>query len=131
MNEFKRMQKLAGLITESKSKYSPSNFKLLKKDKDKEIYLLNNEDYTIPSGLEFNLKTIGNRFPDENENDFHYIQTDVYYNGKKLTTGSGIPGMQRYGGFDIAGSINKAKKWLDKNGNDFATGKKQYTIPGT
>ena len=31
------------------SKYSPSNFKLIQKGKDKEIYLLNDENYTTLS----------------------------------------------------------------------------------
>ena len=101
-------------------------------------YLLNDEDYTTPSGLEFNLKTIGHILTDIDEKidwskyvNFYYIQTDVYYNGKKITLGDGISGLMKYGNYDVAGSINKAKKWLDRNGDDFIKGKKQFTIPST
>ena len=129
MNEFKRMQKLAGLITENEYLESLDDFKLIKKDKDTETYLLNDEDYTTPSGLEFNLKTLGLKltqkdFPKfiKGKHNFFYVKTDVYYNGKQITKGDGIPGLQQYG-WNINGSINKAKKWLDKNGDKLISGK--------
>ena len=107
-----------------------SNFKLIKKSKDDETYLLNDENYTTPSGLEFNLKTLGLKLKDKNfasfikgKHNFYYVKTDVYHNGKQLTKGDGIPGLKKYGGFDIAGSINKAKKWLDNNGDKLISGK--------
>lgn len=122
--------KLIDILKEAfESKYSPSNFKLIKKSKDKEEYLLNDENYTTPSGLEFNLKTFGSKSPKEDY--FFYIGTDVFYKGKQLTSGSGITGLLKYGFYDVAGSINKAKRWLDKNGDNFAQGKKQFVIPST
>jgi hypothetical protein len=57
------------------------------------------------------------------KHNFYYVKTDVYHNGKQITKGDGIPGLKRYGGFDIAGSINKAKKWLDNNGDKLISGK--------
>jgi hypothetical protein len=111
------------------SKYSPENFKLIKKGRGEETYLLTDEDYTTSSGLKFNLKTFGSKIPKDNV--FAYIGTDVYYKGKKLTSGSGITGLVKYGDYDVAGSINKAKRWLDKNGDAFAQGKKQFIIPST
>jgi len=146
INEFKRMQQLAGITNESQlNENLPSDFKLLSKKKEKNEfskgydmnyeYLLNDEDYKTPSGIEFNLKTIGyvlsEMGEEPNTDNFYYVKTDVYHDGKQLTKGSGIPGLKRYGGFDIAGSIKKAKKWLDINGDDFASGKKQYIIPST
>ena len=103
-------------------------------------YLLNDENYTTPSGLKFNIKTEGYIMVDEKDkvdfnvshlSAFYYIQTDVYHKGKKLTSGSGIPGLSKYGSYDVAGSINKAKKWLDKNGDGLITGEKQFVIPST
>jgi hypothetical protein len=83
-------------------------------------YLVNDENYTTPSGLKFNLKTIG--FAMGRDKYFYYIKTDVYYKGKLLTEPDGIPGAR-----DVNSSIVKAKKWLDKNGEDFIKGKKyQY-----
>ena len=107
------------------SKYSPSNFKLIQKGKDKEIYLLNDENYTTLSGLEFNLKTLGIKNPKQNY--FFYIKTDVYYKGNLLIGNDGIPGLKKYESWDVVGSINKAKKWLDTNGDKLISGKKyQY-----
>ena len=153
INEFKRMQQLAGITNESQlNENLPSDFKLLSKKKEKNEFgskdyvinyefLINDENYTTSSGLKFNLKTTGYIMLESGEKldwnkypkflGFYYIKTDVYHNGKQLTKGSGIPGLKRYGGFDIAGSIKKAKKWLDINGDDFASGKKQYIIPST
>jgi hypothetical protein len=85
-------------------------------------YLLNDEDYKTPSGLKFNLKTIGYAMAEGREKNLYHIKTDVYYKGKLLTEPSGIPGAR-----DVVFSVNKAKKWLDKNGEDFIKGKKyQY-----
>ena len=107
------------------SKYSPSNFKLIKKGKGEETYLLNDENYTTPSGLEFNLKTLG--LKDPKQNYFFYIKTDVYHKGNLLIGNDGIPGLKKYGLYDVSSSINKAKKWLDTNGDKLISGKKyQY-----
>lgn len=98
-----------------------SNFKLIKKSNNTETYLLNDENYTTPSGLEFNLKTLG--FKNSENNNFYYVKTDIYYNGKQLTKEDGIPGLKKYENYDINGSINKAKKWLDNNGDKLISGK--------
>jgi len=66
INEIKRMQQLAGITNESQlNENLPSDFKLLSKKKEKNEfskgydmnyeYLLNDEDYKTPSGIEFNL----------------------------------------------------------------------------
>jgi hypothetical protein len=141
--------KLIDILKEAIKIYPSSNFQLLSKKKEKKqfgsgyntvyTYLLNDEDYTTPSGLTFNIKTIGYILSDNNKEpdfsskyvSFFYIQTDVYVGGKKLTTGSGISGFSKYGSYDVAGSVNKAKKWLDKNGDNFITGEKQFVIPST
>ena len=145
MNEFKRMQKLAGLITESEYRESPSDFKLLSKKKEKNEFggkdyvtkyefLINDENYTTSSGLKFNLKTTGYIMLESGEKldwneypkflGFYYIKTDVYYKGKKLTGDQGIPGKKGMGyNFDAPGSVNKTKKWLDVNGDKLISGK--------
>ena len=145
MNEFKRMQKLAGLITESEYRESPSDFKLLSKKKEKNEFggkdyvtkyefLINDEIYTTSSGLKFNLKTTGYIMLESGEKldwneypkflGFYYIKTDVYYKGKKLTGDQGIPGKKGMGyNFDAPGSVNKTKKWLDVNGDKLISGK--------
>jgi len=129
-------------VNEGIEKYPPSNFKFLSKKSEKSsanseenntqyIYLLNNEDYTTPSDLTFNIKTKGYVLSSMGEkpnlNSFYYIDTDVYYNGKKI---GNISGQKTYK-YDVAGSINKAKRWLDKNGEDFVAGKKQFVTPST
>jgi hypothetical protein len=118
--------KLLDILKEAiTAKISPSNFKLIQKGKDKEIYLLNDENYTTLSGLEFNLKTLGIKNPKQNY--FFYIKTDVYYKGNLLIGNDGIPGLKKYESWDVVGSINKAKKWLDTNGDKLISGKKyQY-----
>jgi hypothetical protein len=135
--------KLIDILKEAiNPKYPSTNFQLLSKKKEKKQFgsgynmnyefLINDEDYTTSSGLKFNIKTIGyistniNNKPDFDS--FFYIQTDVYHNGKSLTGPSGIPGKKGYGFYyDVAGSVNKAKKWLEANGEKLIQGKEyQY-----
>jgi hypothetical protein len=137
--------KLIDILKEAfESKYSPSDFQLLSKKKEKNEfskgynmnykYLLNDEDYTTLSGLKFNIKTIGYTSTDVDEKidwseypkffGFYYIQIDVYYKGKQLTGPSGIPGKKGLGyNYDLPGSVNKAKKWLEVNGEKLIQGK--------
>jgi hypothetical protein len=112
----------------------PFNFKLLSKNRDKYEYLLNNENYTTPSGLEFNIITIGYSSKELDFSQypkyvgFYYIKTDVYHNGKLLIGNDGIPGKKGLGlNFELPGSIKKAKNWLDNNGEKLIQGKEyQY-----
>jgi len=137
--------KLIDILKETfKPKFTPSNFKLLSKKKEKNEFgkgyiidykfLINDENYTTSSGLKFNLKTTGNIMLDPDEKldwneypkflNFYYINTDVYYKEKQLTGPEGIPGKKGLGyNFDAPGSINKAKIWLDKNGDKLINGK--------
>ena len=106
----------------SKTLNNPSNFKLLSKEKNIHKYLLNDENYTTPSGLEFNIKTIGfssKKLDFTKYYSFFYIKTDVYHNGKLLIGGDGIPGKNG----ELRSSIKKAKNWLDKNGEGLIQGK--------
>jgi hypothetical protein len=114
----------------SKALNDPSNFKLLSRKKDKYEYLLNDENYTTPSGLEFNIKTIGYSSKELDFTQypkyvgFYYIKTDVYYNGKLLIGNDGIPGKKGLGlNFELPSSIKKAKNWLDNNGEKLIQGK--------
>jgi hypothetical protein len=78
----------------SKTLNDSSNFKLLSKEKNTHKYLLNDENYTTPSGLEFNIKTIGyssKKLDFTKYFGFFYIKTDVYHNGKLLIGDDGIP----------------------------------------
>lgn len=148
MKDTIRLQQLAGIITESQAKklmevLNEANqpYKVLSKVKEKsqrgdtmyDVYELelNNEDYTTPDNLTFNIQTIGHVMIDSGEeldldnpyHNFYYIQTDVYdKNGKRLTY---IPGSARYryGSFDVKPSIAKAKKWLDQRGTQLMSGK--------
>ena len=129
--------KLIDILKEAfESKFTPNNFKILSQEPDGKymIYkvLVNDEDYTTPSGLKFKIQSIGNIMIGRREKldwskypkflDFYYIYTDVYYKGKKITKDDGIPGLRQYG-WNVNGSINKAKKWLDKNGDKLISGK--------
>ena len=95
------------------------------------MILLNDENFTTDSGLEFNLKTIGSMMTDEEEYNFnkteqlpiYYLRTHVYYKGKKLIKGDGIPGASKHGEWNLNDSIDKAKRWLNKNGDDVIKGK--------
>jgi hypothetical protein len=83
-------------------------------------YLINKEKYNG-----FILETIG--FTSENMNkkdeNIYYIETKIKYNNKILDK---IPGSQ-----GIKMSINKTKKWLDKNGTNLISGAKKYRIKST
>ena len=119
------------------SKFTPNNFKILSQEPDGKdmIYrvLINDEDYTTPSGLKFKIQSIGSIMTGRREKldwskypkflDFYYIYTDVYYKGKKLTGDNGIPGKRGIGDDYTSGSVNKAKKWLDANGEKLIQGK--------
>lgn len=85
--------------------------------------ILKEEEYTTTQGLKFKLKWIG--FSNKNEKYYYYSCVRVSYKGKELIGGDGIPG-----GRDERESMNKAKKWLDKNGKEVIQGKK-YRIAST
>lgn len=90
---------------------------------------LNDEMYTTPDGLTFQLKTIGfTSVPTGKElnfnklgNYFYYIQTIILdENGKELEN---IPGEKIYGQYKLAASLNKTKKWLNQKGAQLMSGK--------
>jgi len=133
--EFRRMQKLAGIINED----SGNNYEILNKETKKsefgdEVYdnytlKLNDETYTTPDELTFQLKTLGYvSSPEGEELDFNKLGSYFYYietiifdeNGKKLEK---IPGEKIYGQYELAASLNKAKNWLNQNGTQLTLGK--------
>ena len=113
--------KVLDKVTE-KSSYSDRMF-------DRYNLELGDEIYTTPDGLTFQLKTIGYVSIDSGEeldfdnsyHHFYYIQTYVYdENGKQLEF---IPGYSYGGSYQLAQSISKAKRWLNKNGAKLMSGK--------
>ena len=115
-------------------------FKVLSKEVEKSDYSdnvyatymleLNDEIHTTPSGLSFRLYTIGSVIINSDQeldfnnptHDFHSIQTNIlddageyleHITGQKIIAGL----------YSLNGSILKAKRWLDKNGVAFVSGK--------
>ena len=84
---------------------------------------INDENYK-----EFNIRTLGCVMIEEGEvldfnnqfHNFHYIYTNIFNKGVKLEYISGV----KNGGYNVKASINKVKKWLDKNGEKLLLGKK-------
>lgn len=116
------------ITTQSRLNEANQDFKIISKKTEKSEYSdqvfdtyrieLLDEDYTTPDGLTFHLKTIATVMTPEGEElnptspgqGFIYIWTDVFdENGNKLEN---IPGEMRYGTYNRAGSINKAKKMV-------------------
>jgi len=90
---------------------------------------LNDEMYTTPDELTFQLKTLGYvSSPKGKELDFDKLGNYFYYvetiisdeNGNQLEK---IPGEKVYGQYKLAASLNKAKKWLNQKGAQLTSGK--------
>lgn len=104
-----------------------------KKESIKQSWLINKEIYNTPSGLKFELETIGYTTytpeaefgspPDMEQNhpSFYYINTKVKYEGKDITDIPGKPFCKNCD-YAINPSITKAKKWLDTRGEKLIDG---------
>ena len=127
------------ITTQSRLNEVNQPYKVISKETEKsqfedEVYddyslELNNETHTTPDGLTFYLKTVGYISIPEGEelnigapgHYYYYVQTYVFdENGKELEQ---IPGEKKYGTYDRAASINKAKKWLNQRGSQLMAGK--------
>lgn len=142
MKDIIRMNQLAGIITEGQARKMMEilnevnqPYKIISKETEKSPFgdevtddyslELNDEMYTTPDGLTFQLKTIGfTSVPTGEELDFSKSGTYFYHinniifdeNGKELEN---IPGDKQ----GITSSINKAKKWLNQRGAQLMAGK--------
>ena len=137
-----KLQELRQLIKEEISKaineVNPS-YKIISKETrksefgnkihDKYTLDIKDEMYTTPEGLNFQLKTQGYVLTPEGEeldfnlphHYFYYIQTYIMdKNGNKLED---IPGEKVHGQYNVAASLNKAKKWLNQRGSQLMAGK--------
>ena len=121
-------------INEENQPYKVLSKKTKKSEFGDEIYdnyslELNDEMYTTPDELTFQLKTIGSTsIPTGEELDFdklgnyfYYVETIISDENKKQL--ENIPGEKVYGQYKLAASLNKAKKWLDKNGERLMSSK--------
>ncbi len=134
-----KLSQLKQIIKEEIHKVLNESYKVISKKTEKSPYEnkkfddysleLNDEMYTTPDGLTFQLKTIGfTSLPTGKELNlnepnyyFYYIQTTILdKNGKELEK---IPGAKIYGGYRLNTSLNKAKKWLDQRGTQLMAGK--------
>lgn len=134
-----KTSELKQLIKEEINKILNESYKVISKKTEKSPYEnkkfddysleLNDEMYTTPDGLTFQLKTIGfTSLPTGKELNlnepnyyFYYIQTTILdENGKELEK---IPGAKIYGEYRLNASLNKAKKWLDQRGSQLISGK--------
>ena len=134
-----KKSELKQLIKEEINKILNESYKVISKKTEKSPYEnkkfddysleLNDEMYTTPDGLTFQLKTIGfTSLPTGKELNlnepnyyFYYIQTTVIdENGKELEK---IPGAKIYGEYRLNASLNKTKKWLDQRGSQLISGK--------
>jgi len=134
-----KLSQLKQIIKEEVSKVLNESYKVISKKTEKSPYEnkkfddysleLNDEMYTTPDGLTFQLKTIGfTSLPTGKELNlnepnyyFYYIQTTILdKNGKELEK---IPGAKIYGGYRLNASLNKVKKWLDQRGAQLMAGK--------
>ena len=103
---------------------------LISKNASESLYSIAEFPYTTPEGDTFDLSFIGVIFssqqpsPSYKNIDFGWGFVDIYYEGKKLDTiyASRIGGVAVL----ITETINKVKKWLDKNGSKLIEDKKQY-----
>jgi len=146
MKDIIRMNQLAGIITEGQARKMMEilnevnqPYKVLSKKTEKSDYSdrmfdtysleLNDEMYTTPDGLTFQIKTVGSVLINSGEeldldnsyHDFHSIQNNISdENGNKLEF---IPGYSYGGSYERTKSISKAKRWLDKNGAKLMSGK--------
>jgi hypothetical protein len=135
-----KLSQLRQLIKEEISKVLNESYKVISKKTERNEFSeeivdkyeleINDENYTTnPDGLTFQLKTIGYVHVPEGEtlnigkesHYFYYIKTIIYdENGKELEK---IPGEKVGGSYNINPSINKAKRWLNKNGPQLMSGK--------
>ena len=134
-----KISQLKQIIKEEIHKVLNESYKVISKKTEKSPYEnkkfddysleLNDEMYTTPDGLTFQLKTIGfTSLPTGKELNlnepnyyFYYIQTTILdKNGKELEK---IPGAKIYGGYRLNASLNKVKKWLDQRGAQLMAGK--------
>jgi len=135
-----KKSQLKQIIKEEIYKVLNESYKVISKKTEKSPYEnkkfddysleLNDEMYTTPDGLTFQLKTIGfTSLPTGKELNlnepnyyFYYIQTTILdKNGKELEK---IPGAKIYGGYRLNASLNKVKKWLDQRGAQLMAGKR-------
>ena len=134
-----KISQLKQIIKEEIHKVLNESYKVISKKTEKSPYEnkkfddysleLNDEMYTTPDVLTFQLKTIGfTSLPTGKELNlnepnyyFYYIQTTILdKNGKELEK---IPGAKIYGGYRLNASLNKVKKWLDQRGAQLMAGK--------
>lgn len=134
-----KLSQLKQIIKEEVSKVLNESYKVISKKTKKSPFEnkkfddysleLNDEMYTTPDGLTFQLKTIGfTSLPTGKELNlnepnyyFYYVQTTILdKNGKELEK---IPGAKIYGGYRLNASLNKVKKWLDQRGAQLMAGK--------
>ncbi len=134
-----KLSQLKQIIKEEVSKVLNESYKVISKKTKKSPFEnkkfddysleLNDEMYTTPDGLTFQLKTIGfTSLPTGKELNlnepnyyFYYVQITILdKNGKELEK---IPGAKIYGGYRLNASLNKVKKWLDQRGAQLMAGK--------
>ena len=94
------------LISSKVEKCSFSKDNYIKKE-----YLVNEEEYVTSNNIKFKLRTYDLTLTDKDGDESTFFRkTEVDYNDKVIIGNDGIPGSGT-----LKQSINKAKKWLEKN----------------
>ena len=86
----------------------------------KREYLVNEEEYVTTNGIKFKLRTYELTLTDKDGDESTFFRkTEVDYNDKVIIGNDGIPGSG-----NVKQSVNKAKRWLDKNDSKVLSGGK-------